>query len=93
MKVFELVQIIPSPTRTALNSGNLAGYRISDPTIMRYLRNNSVFAFGHAERAKTLATFREILDAMWLFNDKFERASAKFEELRAQRIPLQGRHP
>jgi hypothetical protein len=93
MKIFELVQIIPSPTRTALNSGNLAGYRISDPTIMRYLRNNSVFAFGHAERAKTLATFREILDAMWLFNDKFERASAKFEELRAQRIPLQGRHP
>jgi len=93
MKVFELVQIIPSPTRTALNAGNLAGYRISDPTIMRYLRNNSVFAFGHAERAKTSATFREILDAMWLFNDKFERASAKFEELRARGNPLQGRRP
>ena len=85
MKVFELVQIIPSPTRSALASGNLAADRISDPRIMRYLRNNSVFAFGRADRAKTTATFREILDAMWLFNNKFERASAKFEELRAQR--------
>jgi hypothetical protein len=85
MKLFELIQIIPSPTRSALNSGNFAGYRISDPTIMSYLRNNSVFTFGQADRAKTSATFREILDAMWLFNDKFERAQSKFNEIKAQR--------
>jgi hypothetical protein len=85
MKVFELVQIIPSPTRAALNSGNLAGYRISDPTVMGYLRNNSVFTFGHADRARTSATFREILDAMWLFNDKFESALAKFNEIKKPR--------
>jgi hypothetical protein len=85
MKFFELIQIVPSPTKSALASGNLAGYVISDPTIMGYLRNNSVFTFGQADRARTSATFREILDAMWLFNDKFERALAKFEEIKAQR--------
>ena len=52
---------------------------------MGYLRNNSIFTFGLADRAKTSATFREIPDAMWLFNDKFERASLKFDEIRAQR--------
>ena len=83
MKLFELIQIIPSPTRTALNSGNLANYRISDPTIMGYLRNNSVFTFGRADRAKTSASFREILNAMWLFDSKFERALAKFNEIKA----------
>src|SRR4029077_16013285 len=49
MKVFELIQIIPTPTRAALKSGNLLNYGISDPTIMGYLRNNSIFAFGHAD--------------------------------------------
>jgi hypothetical protein len=85
IKVFELIQIIPSPTKSALNSGNLANYRISDPRIMFYLRNNSMFAFGQADRARTSATFREILDAMWLFNDKFERALVKYNEIKAQR--------
>jgi hypothetical protein len=84
MKLYELIQIIPSPTKAALNSGNLTGHRISDPTIMGYLRNNSIFTFGKADRAKTSATLREILDAMWLFNDKFERALAKFNEIKAQ---------
>jgi len=83
MKLFELIQIIPSPTKAALNSGNLANYRISDPTIMRYLRNNSVFTFGRVDRAKTSASFREILNAMWLFDSKFERALAKFNEIKA----------
>jgi hypothetical protein len=84
MKLFELIQIIPSPTKAALNSGNLASYRISDPTVMGYLRNNSVFAFGHVDRAKTSATFREILDAMWLFDDKFEHALAKYAEIKGR---------
>jgi hypothetical protein len=84
MKLFELIQIIPSPTKSALNSGNLANYKISDPTVMGYLRNNSIFTFGQADRAKTSATFREILNAMWLFNDKFERALSKFNEIKAQ---------
>ena len=85
MKVFELVQIIPTPTRAALTSGNLAGYRISDPRVMGYLRNNSVFTFGHVDRARTSASFRKILDAMWLFNDKFESALAEFNKIRASR--------
>ena len=84
MKLFELIQIVPSPTRSALNSGNFANYRVSDPTIMGYLRNNSIFTFGQADRARTSATFREILDAMWLFNDKFERALSKFNEIKAR---------
>jgi hypothetical protein len=84
MKFFELIQIIPTPTRSALRSGNLVNYRISDPTIMGYLRNNSMFAFGQADRARTSATFREILDAMWLFNDKFERALSRFDEIKAR---------
>jgi hypothetical protein len=85
MKLFELIQIIPGPTKSALNSGNQAGYRISDPTVMKYLRNNSVFAYGQADRTKTSATFREVLDGMWLFNDKFERALSKLSEIRARR--------
>lgn len=84
MKLFQLIQIIPSPTRSALASGNFEGYRISDPRIMGYLRNNSIFTFGKADRARTSATFREILDAMWLFTEKFERARAKFAEIKAQ---------
>jgi hypothetical protein len=84
MKLFQLIQIIPSPTRSALASGNFESYRISDPRIMGYLRNNSMFTFGKADRARTSATFREILDAMWLFTEKFERARAKFEEIKAQ---------
>jgi hypothetical protein len=82
MKFFELIQIIPTPTRAALKSDNLLGYRISDARIMKYLRNNSIFAFGKTDRAKKSATFREILDAMWLFNDKFEQALAKFNEIK-----------
>jgi membrane-bound lytic murein transglycosylase len=84
MKLFELVQIVPSPTRAAIRSGNLVNFRISDPTVMGYLRNNSMFTFGKADKAKTSATYREILDAMWLFNEKFERALAKFNEIKAQ---------
>jgi hypothetical protein len=84
MKLFELIQIIPSPTRSALGSRNLVDYRISDPMVMAYLRNNSIFTFGQADRARTSATFREILDAMWLFDDKFERALSKFDEIRAR---------
>jgi hypothetical protein len=83
IKVFELIQIIPAPTRSALRSGNLMDYRISDPRIMGFLRNNSIFAFGQADRARTSATFREILDAMWLFNAKFERALVIFDEIKA----------
>ena len=84
MKLFELIQIIPNPTKSALRSGNLLSYRISEPTIMGYLRNNSIFAFGHDDRARTSATFREILDAMWLFNAKFEQALARFDEIKAR---------
>jgi hypothetical protein len=85
MRFFELIQIIPSPTKAALNSGNLLNYRISEPRIMGYLRNNSMFAFGKADRAKTSATMREILDSMWLFNDTFEQALARFGEIKAQK--------
>jgi hypothetical protein len=85
MKLFELIQIIPGPTKVALNSGAFASQVISDPRVMGYLRNNSIFTFGQSDRAKTSATFREILSAMWLFNDKFERALAKFNEIQAQR--------
>jgi len=84
MKFFELIQIVPSPIRSALKSGDLINYRISDPRIMGYLRNNSIFAFGQADRARTSATVREILDAMWLFNSKFERALSKFDEMKAR---------
>jgi hypothetical protein len=82
MKFFELIQIVPTPTRAALKSDNLLGTRISDARIMKYLRNNSIFTFGKTDRAKKSATFREILDAMWLFNDKFDRALARFNDIK-----------
>ena len=84
MRFFELIQIIPSPAKSALNSGHLAEYKISSPRIMGYLRNNSIFAFGKADRAKTSATMREILDAMWLFDDSFRRAMTKFNAIKAR---------
>ncbi len=85
LKLFELIQIIPSPTKSALRSGNPMSYRVSDPVVMGYLRNNSMFAYGRADRARTSATFREILDAMWLFNAKFEKAISIFDEIKAGR--------
>jgi hypothetical protein len=84
MKFFELIQIIPTPARSALQSGNLLGYRIADPRIMKYLRNNGIFALGRAERARTSASVREILNAMWLFNIKFEQARTKFQEVKGR---------
>ena len=85
MKLFQLIQIIPSPTRAAIRSGDFEAYTISDPRIMGYLRNNSIFTFGKADRARESATFREILDAMWLFTDKFERARAVYAEIKRGR--------
>ncbi|MET4070107.1 hypothetical protein ABID58_004911 [Bradyrhizobium sp. S3.2.6] len=82
MKLFELIQIIPTPTRSALKSGDLLNYRVSDPTIMKHLRNNSIFAFGKADRARSSASFREILGAMWLFKRKFEKAMVKYAEIK-----------
>jgi hypothetical protein len=82
MKLFELIQIIPTPTRSALKSGDLLNYRESSATIMKHLRNNSIFAFGQADRARTSASFREILAAMWLFKRKFEKAMVKYSELK-----------
>jgi hypothetical protein len=70
------------PTRALLGVTRQIEGRISDPRIMGYLRNNSIFAFGQADRARTSATVREILDAMWLFNGKFERALSKFDEIK-----------
>jgi hypothetical protein len=90
MKLFQLIQIVPSPTRAALKSGNVGAWRISEPRIMGYLRNNSILAFGSADRARESASYREILDAMWLFTDKFERARAAFAEVKAgerRRLP------
>jgi hypothetical protein len=84
MKLFELIQIIPTPTGSALRSGSLLDYKISDARVMKYLRNNSIFAFGKTDRARTSATFREILGAMWLFTGKFERALSEFEKIKAQ---------
>lgn len=84
MKLFELIQIVPTPTKAALRSGDVAKYRVSEPRIMGFLRNNSMFTFGQADRAKTSASYREILDAMWLFNEKFERALSRFNEIKAK---------
>ncbi|MDQ8700539.1 hypothetical protein RCO24_17525 [Hyphomicrobium sp. LHD-15] len=82
MKLFQLIQIVPTPTRAALKSGNVETYRISDARVMGFLRNNSIFTFGKANRAKTSATYREILDAMWLFTPKFEKAQASFNAIK-----------
>jgi hypothetical protein len=84
MKIFQLIQIVPSPTRSALSSGDVLAYRVSDQRIMGYLRNNSMFAFGKADRAKASATYREVLQAMWLFNEKFERAIVTFDGIKAK---------
>jgi len=85
MRFFQLIQIIPSPTKSALASGDLLNHRVSGARIMGYLRNNSMFAFGKTDRARTSATMREVMDSMWLFNDVFERARAKYDEIAARR--------
>ena len=41
MKFFELIQIIPSPTKAALKCGAFVDHRISDPKIMGFLRNKT----------------------------------------------------
>lgn len=84
MKLFQLIQLIPTPTRKALASGDFLNTRVSEPRIMGYLRNNSIFTFGKTDQARTSANFREILDAMWLYTDKFVRAQAKYEEVKAE---------
>ena len=84
MKLFELIQIIPSPTRSALNSGNLAelqDFRPDDHGI--FAQQQHLHLWTRPTGRRTSATFREILNAMWLFNDKFERALAKFNEIKA----------
>ena len=75
----------PEPDAGRAQLGDVASYKISDARIMGYLRNNSVFTFGKTDRAKKSATYREILDAMFLFNSKFEKAQAKFDEIKAAR--------
>jgi hypothetical protein len=82
MKLFQLIQIVPTTTRAALKSGNVEAYRISDARVMGFLRNNSIFTFGKANRARNSATYREILDAMWLFTPKFEKARASFNAIK-----------
>ena len=84
MKLFELIQIIPTPTKSALRSGNLLGYRVSDPTHhgisaqqqRLHLRTGRPGA-EHRRRC------REILDAMWLFNQKFEAALSEYRKVKA----------
>jgi hypothetical protein len=51
---------------------------------MGYLRNNSIFAYGRADRARASASFGEILAAMWLFDRKFERALSEFDKIMAR---------
>lgn len=82
MKLFQLIQIVPTPTRAALKSGNVETYRITDKRVMGFLRNNSIFTFGRENRAKTSATYREILDAMWLFTPKFEKARDRYSAIK-----------
>lgn len=85
MKLFQLIQLVPTPTKAALASGNIETHRVSDSRVMGYLRNNSIFTFGKADRARTSATYREILDAMWLFTPKFDKAVAKYDEIQTAR--------
>ena len=42
-----------------------------------------IFCPARTKRSATSATYREIMDAMWLFNEKFERARVKFDEIKA----------
>lgn len=81
MKLFQLIQIVPTPTRAALESGDVESHKVTDKRVMGFLRNNSIFTFGK-DRAKTSATYREILDAMWLFTPKFEKARDRFDAIR-----------
>ena len=81
MKLFEWSD--RSMTRSALARAICSA--IAFPTRRSWiLRNNSIFTFGQADRARTSATYREILDAMWLFNAKFEEALARFDAIKAR---------
>ena len=85
MKLFELIQIVPAPTRSAHRVwATRAAYRISDPRIMGYLRNSSIFCpWTEPTGPERPRAFRDILDAMWLFNAKLERA-LEFDGIKPQ---------
>jgi integrase len=57
-----LLELLRVWYKAARPQGWLFPGRDRDPTIMGYLRNNSIFAFGQVDRARTSATVREILD-------------------------------
>jgi hypothetical protein len=50
-------------------------------------QQNGILALGRSERARTSASLHEILNAMWLFNIKFEQARTKFEEVKERGAP------
>ena len=82
MKLFELIQIIPSPTRSALGRATWSATEFPTRRSWATCATTASSPLDKADRARTSATFREILDAMWLFNEKFERALSKFDEIK-----------
>ena len=82
MKFFQLIQIIPSPTRTALDSATSRATGF--PTRRSWATCATTPCSPSARRTgRKIRDLREILDAMWLFNSKFEKAQAKFATIKA----------
>jgi hypothetical protein len=78
------------PAKAALNSSNLLNYRISEPRIMGYLRNNSMFAFGKAYRTKSSSNVQGISVGS---TQMFERSPRRVPSHGFRRTLRQYRHP
>jgi hypothetical protein len=84
MKFFELIQIVPAPTRSALRSGNLLNYRVSDPTIMKYLRNNSAVRLWQGRPGQNIGHLPRNSRRMWLSTTSSNARFRRFNEIKTR---------
>ena len=82
MKLFELIQIIPSPTKSASNQATSPNMKFPSRGSWAICATTACSPSDKPTGARTSANFREILDAMWIFNVKFDQALAKFNEIK-----------
>jgi len=78
-----LLELLRVWYKAARPQGWLFPGRDRNPTIMGYLRNNSIFAFGRLIEPEHLQPSAKFL-MMWRFNDKFEQALSTIDEIKAR---------
>ena len=85
MKLFELIQIVPTPDRSALESGDLLSYRVSEPDHHEVPAQQQHLRVWHRPtgRAPRRASARSSLRC-GCSTAKFERAMVKYSEIKGR---------